>query len=400
MLQSNPHTTSTPDSGTASGSTRIDRSDIEPINFVDLKAQQALIRDDVERRIKDVLDHGAYINGPEIGKLEKALSQWTGAEDVVLCGNGTEALEIAMMGASVGQGDAVFIPAFTYNATASAVLMVGATPVFVDVYEDTFNMDAADLEIKVEAVALKGELTPKMVVPVDLFGLPADYAAIRKVADAHDLRILADGAQAFGGRQDGRFVGNIADMTATSFFPAKSLGCYGDGGAIFTRSKEEGDVWRSIRWHGTDEARRESVRIGTNGRLDTIQAAVLLSKLSIFDQELKRRAEIAAVYDEILGEVMALPARPENCDHGWGYYSITLDDRDGVRAALQDKSVPTAIYYQQALHTMEAFKAFAPSNGLPVAEKLSERIISLPIHPYMSDDQVLYVAQSVRELVG
>ena len=376
-----------------------DAKPILPINFVDLKAQQALIRDRIDAGIAAVLDHGKYITGPEHDELEKALAEWTGAADVVLCGNGTEALEIAMMGEGVGQGDAVFIPGFTYNATASAVLMVGATPVFVDVDEATRNIDPEDLVRRIEAVKAQGALTPKMVIPVDLFGLPADYPALEKVCATYGLAMLSDGAQAFGGQQNDRWVGNISPMTTTSFFPAKSLGCYGDGGAIFARDQDKADIWRSIRWHGTDAAKRESVRIGTNGRFDTIQAAVLLCKLSLFDSELKRRREIAEIYLDRLKGKVELPMEPENTLSGWGYFSITLDDRDTVQKRLGEHEVPSAIYYKIPLHQMTAFEAFAPEGGLPVCERLANRILHLPIDPYLSDAQVHYVCEKLIEVL-
>ena len=373
--------------------------DLPPVQFIDLKAQQARIRDDVDSRIQAVLDHGAYINGPEIAELEKALAARTGAADVVLCGNGTEALEIAMMGDGIGHNDAVFIPAFTYNATASAVLMVGATPVFVDVEEKTFNIDPVDLEAKVKAVKNEGKLVPKMVVPMDLFGLPADYPAIASIAETYGLSILSDGAQSFGGRQNGKWVGNIAPMTATSFFPAKALGCYGDGGAIFSDSVERANIWRSIRWHGTDDTRKESVRIGTNGRMDSMQAAVVLAKLQIFDDELARRHEIASLYNEMLADKVDLPVPPQNTQSGWGLYSVLVDDRDRVQSVLKDADIPTAVYYSQPLHKMTAFRDYAPESGLPVSENLSRRILSLPMHPYLTDDQARHIAETLSRAI-
>ena len=371
----------------------------DPIAFIDLKAQQEAIRPQIDERIKAVLDHGQYINGPEVLELEKALAEWTGAADVVLAGNGTESLEIAMMGEGIGHGDAVFIPAFTYNATASAVMMTGATPVFVDVDASHFNMDPADLEAKIDAVVTDGKLNPKMVVPVDLFGLPADYPAIGAVAEKHNLAILGDAAQSFGGKQNGKWVGNLCHMTSTSFFPAKALGCYGDGGAIFSDSKERADIWRSIRWHGTDDARKESVRVGTNGRMDSMQAAVVLVKLSIFENELKRRKDIAKIYDDILGQKIALPIPPEGTESGYGLYSITVENRDAVQAALTADNIPSAIYYQQPLHQMQAFKSFAPEGGLPVCETLSRTILSLPMHPYLTDAEAERVATTVVNAV-
>ncbi len=365
------------------------------IAFVDLKTQQMRIRPQVEARLASVLDHGQYINGPEIEELEKALSDFTGAQDVVLCGNGTEALEFAMMSEGIGAGDAVFIPAFTYNATASAVLMAGAQPVFVDVDASTFNMDPVDLDKKVKAVLDEGRLRAAMVIPVDLFGLPADYSAINEIAVRYDLKILADGAQSFGGRQDGKWVGNIAPMTAVSFFPAKSLGCYGDGGAIFSQSKEKAEIWRSIRWHGTDSTHKTSIRPGTNGRMDSMQAAVVLVKLSIFEDELKQRSRAAALYDACLRGAIDIPERCERSSSGWSLYSIVLDERDRIQQALGQANIPTTIYYQQPLHQMKAFEAFAPKNGLPVSEDLSRRILSLPMHPYLTDDQIHHVCETL-----
>jgi len=374
-------------------------AELPPVQFIDLKAQQARIRADVDARIQAVLDHGAYINGPEIAELEKALAERTGAADVVLCGNGTEALEIAMMGEGIGTGDAVFIPAFTYNATASAVMMVGATPVFVDVEAQTFNIDPQDLEAKVKAVRDEGKLRPKMVVPVDLFGLPADYDAVAPIAEAHGLSVLSDGAQSFGGQQNGKWVGNIAPMTATSFFPAKALGCYGDGGAIFSDSVERANIWRSIRWHGTDDTRKESVRIGTNGRMDSMQAAVVLAKLEIFDSELSRRHEIASLYNEMLADKVELPKAPKDTQSGLGLYSILVNDRDRIQAALKEAGIPTAIYYSQPLHQMAAFRDYAPEQGLPVSEELSRRILSLPMHPYLTDGQVRHVCETLTAAI-
>ncbi len=360
----------------------------DPIAFIDLKAQQRGIRDRIEARLKAVLDHGAYINGPEIAELEEVLASRSGAGDVVAVSSGTDALVIAMMGEEIGPGDAVFIPSFTYNATANAVLVCGATPVFVDVRRDTFNMDPEDLRAKVAQVVEAGTLKPRAVVPVDLFGLPADYAAIHAIAGEHGMDVIADAAQSFGGRVGNRAVGNLAPMTGTSFFPAKTLGAYGDGGAIFADTKERGERWRSLRWHGTDEDRRLSVRVGVNGRLDSMQAAVLLEKLAIFDDELVARNRIASRYDARLKDALSLPARPEDVQPSWGLYSITLEDRATVQATLKDHGVPTAIYYPVPCHKMEAFAAYGPEEGLPETEWLADHILSLPMHPYLSDDQV------------
>ncbi len=368
---------------------------VRPIKFVDLQTQQARIRPQLESRIRTVLDHGRYIDGPEIAELENALSELTGAAGVVLCGSGTQALEIAMLSEGVGPGDAVFIPAFTYNATATAVMMLGASPVFVDVDTDTFNMSADDLRQKIERTRRLGKHRPRLVIPVDLFGLPADYEAIGRIARQYELGVLADAAQSFGAQVNDAMVGNIAGMTATSFFPSKTLGCYGEGGAIFSDSIARSETWRSARWHGTDGERTESVRLGTNARMDSLQAAVLLVKLSIFEDELRRRRRAAASYDRLLGAVIDLPPRSKAVTSAWSQYSIVVERRDRVEAALSAADIPSAVYYRQPLHKMAAFEACGPDEGLPNSEHLSRHILSLPIHPYLGEDQIHRVCETV-----
>lgn len=372
----------------------------EPIAFIDLKAQQALIRERIEARIKAVLDHGQYINGPEIAELEEALKNYTGAADAVAVASGTDALVIALIAEGVGAGDAVFVPGFTYNATANAVLLAGAEPVFVDVDRHTFNMCPHDLAAKAEAVAEEGRLVPRAVIAVDLFGLPAPYPAIGETAERHGMPVIADAAQSFGGARGNARVGTLAPATGTSFFPAKTLGCYGDGGAMFATDAERGEIWRSIRWHGTDDERRDSIRVGLNGRMDSIQAAVLLEKLKLYDGELARRHEIAARYDAAFGDVIDLPARPEGVSPSWGLYSVTVPERDRLREALARRNIPTAVYYATPLHLMPAFAGHAPAGGLPNCEALAREILSLPLHPYLSDAQVDYICEAVREEVG
>ncbi|MGF1461985.1 MAG: DegT/DnrJ/EryC1/StrS family aminotransferase [Maricaulaceae bacterium] len=361
----------------------------EPIQFVDLAAQQARIRARIEARFSAILDHGRYINGPEVAELEAALTARVGASDVVAVGSGTQALIMPLLARGVGARDAVFIPAFTYNATANAVLLAGATPVFVDIDPNTLTLDVADLDKRIVAAKTQG-LRPRAVIPVDLFGWPADYAAIHRVAQAHDLAVIADAAQSFGARLDGVWAGAIAPVTATGFFPAKALGGYGDGGAIFIRDGEAlGETLRSIRWHGTDEARRDSVRVGLNGRLDSLQCAVVLEKLKIFDEELARRDAIARRYLDALESRVGLPVGPTGAASGWGYFTIQIEGgrRDAVRATLTDTGVPTAVYYAKPLHQMDAFADYAPKAGLPVTEAASAQVLSLPLHPYLSDAQ-------------
>ncbi len=367
------------------------------IAFIDLKAQQKRIRQAVEKRLQTVLDHGRYIAGPEIDELEDALAARSGAKSVIACASGTAALIIPLLARGIGRGDAVFAPAFTYNATANAILLAGATPIFVDIDPATFNIDPVDLERRIAAVKQEGKLKPSCVIPVDLFGSPADYRTIAKIADREDLFMLADGAQGFGGELDGKEVGVLAPATATSFFPGKALGAYGDAGAIYTMNSLDKERWASIRWHGTDEARKESVRVGFNGRMDSFQAAVLLEKLAIFDDELAARRKIAAEYNSRLSAVARPQRHIPGAVSGYGYYSLCVNKRDEVVAKLKTAGVPTAIYYPTPLHFMPAFSDYAPANGLPVTEKIASEIFSLPMHPYLTPQQVDYICEAVIE---
>lgn len=372
----------------------------EPIAFIDLKAQAARIRERIDARFKAVLDHGAYINGPEVAELEGALCGFTGCEKALAVANGTDALIIPMLAMELTAEDAVFVPAFTYNATANAVLLAGATPVFCDVRARDFNLDPDDLDRRIAATKAEGRLNPKLIIAVDLFGIAADYEAIFAVAEKHGLMVLADAAQSFGARWQGRWAGNIAPVTSTSFFPAKALGCYGDGGAVFFRDTALFEACESIRWHGTDAARKESVRVGMNGRLDSLQCAVVLEKLAIFEDELQARRRTAATYDQRLSNRVDPTSFGAGVESGWGLYTVALDDRDRVQAALREDGVPTAIYYPQPLHLMGAFRAYAPEGGLPVSERLASRVLSLPMHPYLSEAQAEYVAERVVAAVG
>jgi dTDP-4-amino-4,6-dideoxygalactose transaminase len=294
-----------------------------------------------------------------------------------------------------GHGDAVFIPGFTYNATANAVLLAGATPVLVDIDPATFNMDAEDLERKIQRVKGTRNLRARAVMPVDLYGLPANYKGIQDVADAHGLRIVGDAAQAFGGKQDGKWIGTLCEITATSFYPTKTLGGYGDGGAILVRDKEMGDLLRSIRWHGTGDNRKESIRVGINGRCDSIQCAVVAEKLDIFEGERQRRMRAAEAYNSRLVGKVDGQAPSQSDEHGYGLYTVRVPDRDTVRAKLQEAGVPTAIYYDTPIHQMPAFEQFAPARGLPECERASQEVLSLPMHPYLSEDQVHRVCDAL-----
>ena len=370
----------------------------EPIAFIDLKAQQARIRDKVEARFKAVLDHGAYIGGPEVAELEAELCAFTGASRALAAASGTDALMIPMMAMDLTATDAVFLPAFTYNATASAVLLSGATPVFVDVRGRDFNLDPEDLERRIAEAKGRG-LTPRLVIAVDLFGIPADYQAIFAVAEAHGLKVLADAAQSFGARWNGRWAGNIAPVTATSFFPAKALGGYGDGGAVLFRDPELYEASEQVRWHGTDSGRKESVRVGFNGRLDSLQCAVVVEKLKLFTGELARRREIAAIYDRRLANHVDPQRFGEGCESGYGLYTVALERRDEVQARLKADGVPTAIYYSQPLPDMAAFRPYAQDQEFPESRRLAGRVLSLPMHPYLTDAQADYVCERLIEAV-
>ena len=371
-----------------------------PIAFIDLEAQQARIRPEIEARFATILDHGAYINGPEVAELEAALCAFTGARKALAVASGTDALLMAMMAMDLTGDDAVFLPAFTYNACASAVILAGAAPVFVDVRSGDFNLDPEDLERRILDVKRAGRLTPRLILAVDLFGIPADYEALFDIAQSHGLQVLADAAQSFGARWNGRWAGDIAPVTATSFFPAKALGCYGDGGALFFRDPELYEACEQIRWHGTDGGRKESVRVGFNGRLDSLQCAVVTEKLRIFAGELARRKQIAAIYDGRLANHVDPQGFAAGCESGYGLYTVAIDRRDEVQAQLKSDRVPTAIYYSQPLPQMVAFRPFAGDAAFPESDRLAGRVLSLPMHPYLSDEQAHYVADRLIEALS
>lgn len=362
----------------------------EPIAFIDLAAQQARLRPGIDAAIARVLDHGQYIMGPEVRELEAALSDFCGARHAITCANGTEALAMALMAWGVGPGDAVFVPAFSFVATAEAPALVGATPVFVDVEAGSFNLDAGKLEAAVEMARAEG-LTPRVVIPVDLFGQPARHDRIAPLAERLGLLVLDDAAQGFGGRLGNRAVGAFGDATATSFFPAKPLGCYGDGGAVFTEDDELAERLRSIRVHGKGGDKYDNVRVGLNARLDTLQAAVLLAKLSVFAEELEARDRIAARYAEAfapLRDRVIAPRVARDAVSAWAQYSLLVEDRTALADACKAAGVPTQIYYPIPLHRQTGYSHYpvAP-DGCPVSEWLARRVISLPMHPYLEAAQ-------------
>jgi dTDP-4-amino-4,6-dideoxygalactose transaminase len=375
-----------------------------PIALFDMKAQQALIRDEIDRRLASVLDGGRFINGPEVAELERNLAEFAGCAHAVGVSSGTDALQIAMMGEGIGRGDAVFLPAFTYTATAEVPLVLGATPIFVDVDPLTFNIDIADLKRRIALVEAEGRLRPRAVIGVDLFGLPADWPAIEALCAGKGMFALDDAAQAFGADLGNRRLGRWGHATALSFYPTKTLGCYGDGGALLTDDADRAELWRSLRTHGEGRTRYEVERTGMNGRLDTMQAAILLAKLPLLEGELAARTRVAAQYHAGLsGRAQAqVPAMVPG--HAWGLYSILLAD-EAARARVQDAcraaGVPTAIYYPKSLHRQPAYAAAHEAGiavgapDLPVSEALCRRILSLPMHPYLTEAEVARVVAAV-----
>ena len=371
----------------------------ENIPFIDIAAQRRRIGPAVEEAVARVLAHCQFINGPEVAALETALAAYCGAKHVVTCASGTDALLMVLMAKGVGRGDAVLCPSFTFCATGEAVALTGATPVFVDVDEATFNIDAASFKRGI-ATAKRLGLKPRGVIPVDLFGQSADHDAVFAVAETEGMFILDDAAQGFGASYKGRRLGGMGLITATSFFPAKPLGCYGDGGAIFTDDAAFADVLRSIRVHGQGGDKYDNVRLGLTGRLDTIQAAVLLEKLKIFDDEIAARNKVAERYAQGLGNVVTVPRLAKGHSSVWAQYTIRLPagtDRDAFAAALKAQGVPTAIYYPKSMHQQTAYKNYPVADGgLLVSERLSSDVISLPMHAYLDEASQDRVIQAVR----
>lgn len=373
------------------------------VPFLDLKAQQARIAADLRRRLDTVLAHCQFVMGPEVAELEAELARFCGAKHCIGVSSGTDALQIALMAEGVGRGDAVFLPAFTYTATAEVPLVLGATPVFVDVDPRTFQIDPVHLTARIAAVRAAGRLTPRAIVGVDLFGQPADWPALQAIAQQEALFTIDDLAQSFGASLHGRMLGTQADVTATSFFPSKPLGAYGDGGALFTERDDRAELYRSLRTHGEGTTRYEVLRTGMNGRLDSIQAAVLLSKMTVFREELAARERIARYYDSRLGNAVTIPARVPDSTSAWAIYAVLLRDgaeRDRVQGALKAAGVPTAIYYPRPLHRQPAYRDHHDGAALPVSEDLAGRIMALPIHPDLTDHALAHICDSVLAAVG
>ena len=366
------------------------------IPFVDLKSQFHELESEIRAGIDRVLTHGRYVSGPEIDELESALAAFVGVRNVVGCSSGTDALLIPLMAWDLQPGDAVFTTPFTFMATAEVVTILGATPVFVDIDPDTYNLDPALLAEAIQRILDQGELRPRAVIPVDLFGVPADYEAIEAVAEDSGLLVLEDAGQAFGALYRGQRAGSFGDCAATSFFPSKPLGCYGDGGAIMTDDDDLAALLRSVRVHGQGTDKYDNVRIGINGRLDSLQAAVLLAKLPVLERELAARQRVAERYSSALAQAVVIPQIPDGCVSAWAQYSVLSNTRDAAVAALAKAGVPTAIHYPKPLHLQQAYAGLGYDAGsLPTAERTADRIFSLPIHPYLEEHAQAAVIDAV-----
>lgn len=374
------------------------------MQFRDLKKQYEYLKQSIDVSIQEVLNRTDFIGGAEVKELEEKLADYVGRNYCITCGNGTDALSILLMGWDIGPGDAIFIPDFTFFATGEVVAFEGATPVFVDVDENTFNLDPIKLEEAIMAVLKEGKLVPKVVIPVDLFGLPAPYPEIKKIADRYELKILEDGAQGFGGMINEQRVCSFGDGATTSFFPAKPLGCYGDGGAVFVDDGKTADYLRSICVHGKGSGKYDNIRIGWNSRLDTIQAAIMIPKLKALQEfELAKVNEIAVSYTEILKNTVKTPYIPKGYLSSWAQYTIQLEDmqeRDNIQRFLQREGIPTMIYYPIPMHQQKAFKGEKLYQSYPVTEKLCKTVLSLPMHPYMEEEDILSITGVIQRFYG
>jgi dTDP-4-amino-4,6-dideoxygalactose transaminase len=373
----------------------------DPIPFIDLQAQRRRLGEPLLRAIEGAVEGGQWILGPQVAVLEEQLATFAGVAHAVACANGTDALLLVLNAWGIGPGDAVFVPSFTFAATAEVVALAGATPVFVDVLADTFNMDPASLEMAIAKIRRETKLVPKVMIPVDLFGQPVDYRRLEPIARREGLRMLCDAAQSFGASFDGRRTGAIGHASATSFFPAKPLGCYGDGGACFTNDSVLAELLRSLRMHGQGADRYEHVRIGFNSRLDTIQAAILIEKLKIFPDEIEARDRIARRYNAQLGKSnrIRVPRVIPEAQSVWAQYTIQVEDRAKLQGDLADQGIPTAVYYPVPLGRQRAYAHF-PSAPTPVSDMLSKAVVSLPMHPYLDETTQDRIIAAVLKSLG
>jgi len=370
------------------------------MEFRDLKAQYNKYKNEIDSAIQEVIYNTNFIGGKEVNILEQRLAEYVGVKHCITCANGTEAMTLLMMAWDIKEGDAVFVPDFTFFSTGEIVSFRGATPIFVDVDRDTFNVDTVKLEKAIKKTLVEGKLTPKVIIPVDLFGLPADHIEIEKIAKKYNLRVLEDAAQGFGGSINGRKACSFGDAATTSFFPAKPLGCYGDGGAIFTNSDELADILNSLKVHGKGENKYDNVRIGVNSRLDTIQAAILNVKLTAFiEHELDYVNEIYRLYTEKLKYIVETPIIPEGYVSSFAQYTIRLkskEERDALQAKLKEEGIPSMVYYTNPMHKQEAFAEYSyDDNDFEVTNQLCDTVLSLPMHPYMDDQDVLFICDVI-----
>lgn len=371
------------------------------MEFIDLKKQYEILKQEIDANIQAVLDDGHYIMGAAVSELEKELADYIGVKHCITCANGTDALSLALMAWDIKSGDAVFVPSFTFYATAEVVSLIGATPIFIDSDPRTFNIDVIHLRSMIENVIKEGKLTPRAIIPVDLFGQPAEYEEIMKIAKDYNLLVLEDGAQGFGGSINGKKACSFGDISTTSFFPAKPLGCYGDGGAVFTDSDVYYEKLVSLRVHGKGSYKYDNVRVGLNSRLDTLQAAILLPKLHAFnDYELNSRNEIADIYNHELNDIVITPLVKENMQSSWAQYTILLNDeqeRNELQQYLKSKGIPSMIYYPKPLHMQSVYKDhIVYSEDLKNAENLSRKCLSLPMHPYLEREQIITVCNEIK----
>jgi dTDP-4-amino-4,6-dideoxygalactose transaminase len=375
------------------------------MQFIDLKKQQQRIEKSLHNRLNLVLSHGSYIMGPEVLELETMLEKYAGTRFCCTCASGTDALLLSLMAKGIGPGDAVFVPPFTFMATAEAVALVGATPIFVDIDPNTYNIDPKKLETaiddyknnKLPSAKTPSKLRLRGIMPVDIFGIPADYDAINEIAEKNNLFVIEDAAQSFGAIYKGKKTGSLAQIAATSFFPAKPLGCYGDGGAVFTDDEKIFETLKSLRVHGQGSDKYDNIRIGINGRMDTIQAAILLSKMEIFEEEILQRQTVAQQYNRLLEKNVAVPVVPENCRSAWAQYSVQSDKRDQMIDRLKKAGIPVNIYYRIPLHLQTAFSYLGYEKGsMPVSEEVGKKIFSLPMHPYLTEEEQKKIAAIIN----
>jgi len=371
------------------------------MQFRDLVKQYQVLKPEIDRAMTETAASGGYIMGKPVKELEASLTEYVGVKHCITCANGTDALTLALKAWGIQTGDAVFVPDFTFFASAEVISLEGATPVFVDVDADTFNMDPLSLSTAIEKTQKEGKLRPKVIITVDLFGLPANYPAIKKIADMHNLLILEDGAQGFGGRIDEKKACSLGDISTTSFFPAKPLGCYGDGGAVFTNNDEWAEIMNSLKVHGKGSFKYDNVRIGVNSRLDTLQAAILQVKFDAFkNYEVEDINKAAALYTEKLKDVVKTPVIPERYYSSWAQYTIQLKDReqrDGLQAYLKEQGIPSMVYYPTPMHRQTAYKELGYGEGsCPVAERLCDTVLSLPIHPYITENEIKTVCEIIN----